>query len=71
TEQPDPNPALLRLELAPYAWLGKLIFPSLDIVTAGFHLGDASRYCLTVANDRWNDAVTDAYTPDLSRYRRP
>lgn len=68
--QPDPNPALLRLEPTPLESVGILIFPALGVSTSGYHDGDEAQLSVTVSPaGRWDDVVKQARRPNLGRYR--
>ena len=70
TDQPDPNPAMLRLDPAPVETVGILVYPALGVSTSGYHDGDEAQLSLTASpSGTWDDVVREGGRPDLSRYQ--
>ena len=68
-DQPDPNPALLRLDPAPFETVGILVYLALGVSTSGYHDGDEAQLSLTASPaGTWENLPREGSRPDLSRY---
>ena len=69
-DQPDPNPALLRLDPAPFETVGILVYLALGVSTSGYHDGDEAQLSLTASPaGTWENLPREGSRPDLSRYK--
>jgi hypothetical protein len=70
TQQPNPNPELLRRDPDPFESVGILVFPRLGVTTTGYHDEDENQRALTVfPQGAWDRFLQEADKPDLSRYQ--
>jgi hypothetical protein len=70
SEHPDPNPLLLRFDLAPWETPGFLIFRRIGVAKTGYHDDDEYQRSLGVyAPGAWDEPLLNASVADLSRYR--
>jgi hypothetical protein len=69
TEQPDPNPELLRLDPRPVESVGILVFAALGVSTSGYHDDDEEQLSVTASPaGTWDDVAKKAERPDLGKY---